>query len=386
MSAAVLRGGSVVIVGGGVIGLSIAYHLTKRGYQDVVVVERGMLAAGATAKATGGIRQQFSSAVNIALSRRAVDYFEHFAERVGEPIDFRQHGYLFLLDREEQLAVFRANAARQRAAGVPVEILDPREILSIMPHVRIEDLVGASYCPTDGSASPSDVAHAFARQARAGGARVLEETTVIGIERDANGAVTAVETTAGDLPAELVVNAAGPWASEIGRLVDVDVPVEPHRRQAFGIKLAGWPAGDLPLTVDFATGAYVHPEVDGGVIGGADRETPAGFRTEVDWDVAMVQWEALIHRIPLIADAEIRRGWAGLREMTPDDHGILGPTADVPGFWLATGFSGHGFMHAPIVGELLSEWLLDGVPSIALSPLRLERFASGAAIREAAAF
>jgi len=382
----VLAGGPVVIVGGGIIGLAIAYHLTAHGYGDVTVVERRTLASGATSKATGGIRQQFSSTINIELSRRAVDFFAHFADRVGEPIAFRQHGYLFLLDSPEQLATFQANAAKQQARGVPTRILTPAEIPAVMPGVRTDDLLGASYGPTDGSASPSDVAAAFARQARRRGARILEETPALGIETDPNGEVAAVVTAESRLEAELVINAAGPWAAEIGRMVAVDIPVAPHRRQAFGIAPLPWLRPEQPLTIDFRTGAYVHPGTDGAVIGGTDRQTPTGYDDALDWGMAEPLIAALVHRIPALAEATIRGGWCGLREMTPDDHGILGPAAAGPGFWVAAGFSGHGFMHAPIVGEQLAAWLLTGAPDIDLSPLRLSRFAEAAPAGEATVF
>jgi sarcosine oxidase, subunit beta len=374
MSGSPLRGGRVVIVGGGVVGLSIAYHLTERGYRDVTVVERRTLGSGTSSKGTGGIRQQFSSEINIALSRRAVDYFAHFAERVGEPIRFRQHGYLFLLDNAKQLEVFEENIAKQQAAGVPARLLKPREIPEVMPHVSIHGLVGASYCPTDGSASSSDVVEAFARRARAKGACLLEETMATAIDRDADGAVSAVQTTAGRLEAEVVVNAAGPWAVEVGRLVSAELPITPHRRQAFQIAPLPSLTAELPLTVDLSTGAYVHPGSEDTVIGGNDRETPAGFDDSVDWSLVPALLAALVHRIPVMAEVEIQRGWAGLRDMTPDDHGILGPVTAVPGFWVAAGFSGHGFMHAPPTGELLSQWLLDGVTDLDLSALHLERF------------
>jgi sarcosine oxidase subunit beta len=382
LSHTLLRGGRVVIIGGGVVGLSIAYHLAVRGYRDVALVERRTLGSGATSKGTGGIRQQFSSRVNIVLSRRSVDYFAGFHDRVGGSARFRQHGYLFLLDRADQLELFRRNVAKQLEAGVPVRLLEPEEIPEVMPHVNVDGMLGASYCRTDGSASPEDVVKAFARGARIHGARLMEDTTVTAIERDAHGAVAAVDTTRGRLAAEAVVNAAGPWAAEVGRLVSIELPIAPYRRQAFQISSLGWLDADLPLTVDLASGAYVHPRPDGGVIGGNDRNVRAGFDEEVDWSLVPALREALARRIPRMAEAEIIRGWAGLRDMTPDEHAIVGPVAAVPGFWTAAGFSGHGFMHSPVVGELLSEWLVDGAPTLDLSALRPERFDEGAGASE----
>ncbi len=375
-------GGRVVIIGGGVVGLSVAHHLTARGHRDVTVVERRGLGSGTTSKGTGGIRQQFSSGINILLSRRAVDWFARFAALVN----FRQHGYLFLLDRAEHVESFRANAAKQRAAGVPVSMLDPTEIPDVMPHVDVGGLVGASYCPTDGSASPRDLVAVFSRWARSRGASLREGTTVTAIERDAHGAVRGVHTDAGPIEAEIVVNAAGPWAAEVGRLLDVPLPITPHRRQAFRISPLTWLTADLPLTVDLGSGAYLHPGTGGGVIGGNDRDTPAGFDATVDWSLTEPLVEALTRRIPAMIGAEIIRGWAGLRDMTPDDHAIVGPVEAVPGFWIAAGFSGHGFMHAPVTGELIGEWLVDGSPSMDLGPLSLERFERDAPTSETTVF
>jgi sarcosine oxidase subunit beta len=386
MTAAPVRGGPIVVIGGGVVGLSIAYHLAERGYRDVTLIERHTLGSGTTAKGNGGVRQQFATAINIALSRRAVEYFAHFADRVGESITFRQHGYLFLLDREAQLEDFRATATRQRAAGVPVEILAPTEIAAVMPFVDTTGLVGASYCPTDGSAVSAEVVQAFANQARARGVRIREETPALAIERDGHGAVAAVHIPAGRLEAEVIVNAAGPWAAEIGRLVGEDLPIEPRRRQVCLIEPLDWLTPELPFTIDLSAAAYVQPRPGGAVIGGNDRVTPAGFDATVDWSLAPPLQASLAHRIPALAGVAIQRAWAGIRDMTADEHAIVGPVAAVPGFWVAAGFSGHGFMHAPPIGELLSEWLLAGAPSLDLTPLRLERFAEGAALAEQTVF
>lgn len=382
----VVRGDPLVVIGGGVVGLSIAYHLAVRGYRDVTLLERRTLGSGTTAKGNGGVRQQFATAINIALSRRAVDYFEHFADRVGEPITYRQHGYLFLLDRATQLEDFRATAIRQQAAGVPVEILDPANIAAVMPHANTTDLVGASYCPTDGSVVAADVVRAFAHQARARGVRILEETVALAIDRDAHGAVVGVHTPTGRLEAEIVVNAAGAWAAEVGRLVSVELPIEPHRRQAFLIEPVAWLTPDLPFTIDLSAGAYVQPRPGGAVIGGNDRVTPVGFDETVDWSLATALQAALAHRFPALAGVAIRRGWAGVRDMTADEHAIVGPVAAVPGFWVAAGFSGHGFMHAPVIGDLLGQWLLEGAPALDLAALRLERFVEGTAMAEQTVF
>lgn len=387
MSEATFHGGRVVIIGGGVIGLSIAYHLTARGHQEVTVVERQTLGSETSSKGSGGIRQQFSSEINIMLSRRAVEYFANFADRVGEKIRFTQNGYLFLIDNLEQLAAFRTNASKQQKADVPVQLLDPAEIPDIMPYVTLEGLVGASYCPTDGSGSAADVVAAFTRRARAQGASLLEETKVIAIEQNEHEAVRRVHTTSGVLDAEIVINAAGPWAAEVGKLLNLSLPITPHRRQASSIAPLPWFTEDLPMTVDLSSGSYLHPARDGGVIGGNDRQTPPGFQDDVvDWDLTSALMSNLIHRMPAMSNAKIQHSWVGFRDMTPDDHAILGPVEEVPGFWVVAGFSGHGFMHSPVVGDLLSGWILDGAPVIDLASLQLERFKAGTSTVETTVF
>lgn len=378
----VLTGGPVVIIGGGVVGLSIAFHLAEAGYPEVTVLERDLVGEGTTARATGGIRQQFTSEVNVRMVRDSVEFFTRFAEHTGHPLDFRQHGYLFLLSTEQHRDAFRAAAEMQRRNGVPTELLTPDEVLTINPRIRVTDLLGAAYCATDGSASPNDAVQGFAHAARARGARILQHTEVTDIEL-VDGAVRGVRTATGQrFDAEVVLIATGPGARRTGQLAGVELPVSPHRRQAFAIAPLPWLTRDLPLTVDLSSGAYLHSEV----VGGNDRDVPEGTDTEVDWSLTGPLIEALVHRIPAMADASITRGWAGLREMTPDDHAIVGPVPSVPGLWTAVGFSGHGFMQSPAVGQQVCGWLLDGRPSIDLGALRLARFAERELVVEGVRF
>lgn len=375
-----------MIVGGGVIGVSLAYHLVMLGHPDVTVVERGLLGEGATAKATGGIRTQFSSRVNVELALASAEYYDSFEERVGEQLDFRHHGYLFVIHDEQHLEQFRQNVELQRSLGVRVELLTAQDLEKVVPGIRTDDVVGGVYTPDDGSASPADATRGFAAGARARGASLVQHTPVVGIDRDREGRVAGVRTPAGTMPAEVVVIAAGPWTAQVGALADVDIPVYPHSRQAFGIgPLPGLDPG-LPFTIDLATGAYLHPEVYGGVIGGNDRHTPESDEAKVDWSLIDQLVAALVQRIPWLADARVNNGWAGLREMTPDDHGIVGPAPDVPGLWVAAGFSGHGFMQAPAVGDELARALLGLPPVIDMEPLRYTRFAENALVSENALF
>lgn len=362
----------VVIVGGGIIGSSIAFHLAAAGHRDVVVLERGRVGEATTAMATGGIRQQFSSPVNIELARAAVDYFARFEELVGEPLAFRQHGYLFVTAERATMDQLVRSATVQHRHGVPVSIIAPDEIAALAPGIDVSDLVGGTFCATDGSASPTDVCAAFARHARQLGVRILQGTQVDAV--DAADRYLKVITAEGVFHADVVINAAGPWAPAIGTMVGVDHPIEPHPRQAFAIRRPEWIDAGMPLTVDLDTGAYIHPELGAVIVGGTDRDRPASLEATVDESLLERLIEALVHRFPGLADAEVMRSWVGLREMTPDDHALVGPVPDVPGYWIAAGFSGHGFMHSPVIGREVARWLVDGAPSIDLSSLSPGRF------------
>ncbi|MBB5158615.1 NAD(P)/FAD-dependent oxidoreductase [Saccharopolyspora phatthalungensis] len=373
---AALAGGRVVIIGGGIVGASIAYNLSIRGYRDVTVIERNLVGEGATARATGGIRHQFSARVNIELVQRSMPFWTEFEERTGSRLQFRRHGYLFLISDPAVFGTFRANAELQKSLGVQVEILDPAHVSGVFPGIRTDDLVGATYTPGDGSASPADAVAGYLRAARANGTNVHQQSHFIGLRTDRYGAVQAVQTSDGIVEAEQVIIAAGPQSRTVGRQCGVDIPVFPHSRQAFTTAPIEALNGSMPLTVDMATGAYVHPEANGAtaVIGGNDRDVPSSEVAQVDWSRVSGLAEALSNRFPVLENLEIVRGWAGLREMTPDDHAIVGPVDAVPGLWVAAGFSGHGFMQSPAVGEALAQWLLDGSPDLDLDPLRLERF------------
>ena len=373
----------IVIVGGGVIGISIAFHLTQMGHSKVIVVERGEIGEGATSQATGGIRQQFTSKINARLVRRSLDFFSAFQDRTGEPFNFRQHGYLFLLTTERQWEVFSRAVQMQNALDIPSRTMTPAEVRAGFAGIDVDDLVGATYCPTDGSGSPYDAVTGMARAATRAGARIVRHTKVTGFLRSRQGRVTGVKTPTGELNAAAVIIAAGPQSREVGRLAGVELPVAPHRRQAFAVKGTDWMGDRYPLTVDVTTGAYIHPEREGNaVIGGNDRSVPEGTSTAVDRSLLEPLLEALVHRWPSMAEAQVSRAWAGLREMTPDDHAIVGAVPHTPGLWAAVGFSGHGFMQAPAVGEAMAQLLLHGESDIDLEPLRPTRFSENEPVVE----
>ncbi len=368
----------IVIVGGGVIGTSIAWHLTQRGMTDVVVLERNEIASGATRYATGGIRQQFATEPDVRLSLESVDFYEHFEERVGLPFLFRQMGYLFLSGDAEQFASMRQSAEMQQRLGVPAEVLTTAEVQARWPLIAVDDVVGATFCGTDGSGAPADVAYAFARRARDMGAKVLEGVDLTGFSIDGDR-VTGVETSGGSIACEKVVIAAGPWTGEVGKLAGLQIPVFPHPRQAFSVTPVD-ELGDLfPFTIDLSTGVYIHQDPSSIILGGGDRERPYGFDQTIDWSRFEYVIESATKRVPALEEARSLSGWCGTREMTPDDHAILGPVGDVRGMWCAGGFSGHGFMHAPAAGRIIAEWLLNGTApeNLDVSAFAIERFSSG---------
>ncbi len=382
------RSVEIAIIGGGVAGLSIAYHLAARGCRGVCVLERGQIGQGATARATGGIRQQFSREINVRLSQESLKQFERFEEEMGSSADFRQVGYLFLASRESDWAWLQEAASLQHRLGVPVELLTPEEAKRLVPGLRIDDLLGATFCGTDGIADPYAVVQTLARQARRLGVRILEGREVSGIRIEA-GSVRGVGLRDGaEVAADLVVNAAGVHARDVGLMAGIEIPVEPHHRQVFVAEPLTTLPGPIPLTVDLTSGSYVHVEPNGGIVmGGGDHGDRRGFDESLDWSLLPRLIEAVTHRIPALESARIQRGWAGLREMTPDELAIVGPVPQVEGFYLAVGFSGHGLMHAPAIGKVVTELILDGKAStIDISSLSLDRFRTGQLVPERAVF
>jgi sarcosine oxidase, subunit beta len=361
----------VVVIGGGVIGASVAFHLAEAGV-DVVLVERAQLASGSTSRAAGGVRTQFSDELNIRIGLRCIEAFERFGERPGWEIDLKQVGYLFLLSREQDVAAFGRALELQRSLGVPSEWLTPDEARERNPLIETDDLLAATFCPLDGHATPEAVVQGYASGARRHGAHVETGCEVTAIEEG------AVVTSRGTVATDAVVCAAGAWSGQVAALAGVDLPVEPLRRQVvYTAPLAGLPER-LPLTVDFATSFYFHREGPGLLMGMSDPDEQPGFKLETDdaWIPRLL--DAAGRRAPTIADAGIAGGWAGLYEMTPDHNALIGETKAPPfRFLYATGFSGHGFQQAPAVGEIVRDLVLGEEPFVDVAPLSVERFSAG---------
>jgi sarcosine oxidase, subunit beta len=373
------RTASAVIIGGGVVGCSIAYHLARRGQRDVVVLEREAVGSGTTSKAAGGIRSQFPTETEVRFSLEAIGVFERFAEEFGVDIGYRRIGYLFLISDPADLAGYRERMALQRRLGVDVREITPAEARAIVPALRVDDLIAAVWGPTDGMAGPAEVTSGFARRARELGVRIVEGVSVTGIEV-AHGAAQGVTTSEGAVSSPLVINAAGPSAARIGRLAGVDVAVQPRRRHIFFTEPFPEIPGPVPLTTDRASGFYFRKEMEQLLLSPGDVED-IGEDFDVPVDRARIDEtvEKALHRIPIVEKARIAGGWAGLRPLTPDDHAIIGWAPGVDGFFLAVGFGGHGFQHSPATGRYVSEWLLDGKPSLDLSLFDPGRFAAGRA-------
>ena len=372
----------VLIIGGGVIGCSIAYHLTKRGCRNVVVVERNTIGSGSTAKAAGGFRQQFSYETNVRLAMYSINFFEHFHERLelppdAEGVDFHQIGYLFLLSTPEAFTTFERSAALQQRLGLPVEVLTPEQVGSRWPWLSVHDLVGATYCPTDGYGRPHNVMQAFATQAQRLGASFVEGAEVSAITRKAARIMT-VETNQGSFSPGSVIICAGPWSGELGRLAGVEIPVQPLRRMCFVTDPFDAIPQDAPMTIEMPNTFHFRPEGAGFMLGTSDQDEPYGFHTTMRWEWLERVMEDAAKRVPVLEQAKIHHGWAGLYETSPDHNAILGPIPGVENLLVATGFSGHGVMQSPATGMIMSEFILDGkAHTLEVSDLGIERFSAG---------
>ncbi|HVG18796.1 MAG TPA: FAD-binding oxidoreductase [Blastocatellia bacterium] len=378
----------VVIIGGGIIGSSVAYHLAESGCANVLIIEReshqGM---GSTGKSSGGVRAQFTTPINIKMSLYSIEVFSNFEEITGHTSGYKAHGYLFVATDPRHLDYLEANRRRQEACGLSgVEIITKKEISSIVPQLRTDDVIGGSFCPTDGFVDPNSVMMGFCAKARERGARLWLDTEVTGIRLD-GGRVAGVETARGFVSTRAVVNAAGPWAARVARLAGVELPVRPKRRQIINTQPFDQLPSPLPMVIDMSNGFHFRREGGGILMAWPDPEETYGFNTTFDHEFIEKILVRAVGRVPVLADAEVnpRRCWAGMYEMTPDHHAIIGPAPGVEGLFLANGFSGHGVMHSPAAGRIVSEILLHGEPRLLdASPLGFQRFTGGPLMEESA--
>jgi len=386
----------VVIIGSGIVGSSIAYHLAEQGCTNVLVVEReAHQGKGSTGKSMGGVRAQFSTPVNIQMSRYSIDFFSHFDDVVGYPADYRAHGYLFCATTERHLEYLKANRERQIALGVTnVELVSAADVARFVPQLRVDDILGGTYCPTDGFVDPHSVMMGFMLKAREWGARLWLDTTVTGIEVDRTdvsaenyGRVNGVHTSRGFVSSPVVVNAAGPWAAQVAGMAGVALPVEPLRRQLVPTEPFNQLPKRFPMVIDMSTGFHFRREGAGILLAWNDPDETPGFKTDFDPTFVEKILTRAADRVPCLADASVnpRRAWAGLYEMTPDHHAIIGEAQDVKGLFFTNGFSGHGVMHSPASGKITADLILHGRSElIDTSLLGVERFAEGRLLEETA--
>jgi sarcosine oxidase subunit beta len=412
----------VVIIGSGIVGSSVAYHLAQAGCTNVLVIEReAHQGKGSTGKSMGGVRAQFSTPVNIQMSRYSIDFFSKFDEVVGHPADYRAHGYLFCATNETHLNYLKANRERQMSLGVNnVEWVSPAEISEIVPQLRADDILGGTFCPTDGFVDPHSVMMGFMLNARERGARLWLDARVTGIQVDAESAdvpsasarrslaesdwelagkaepfrtsgrqsrISGVMTSRGFVSTRVVVNAAGAWAAEVAKMAGADLPVEPLRRQLVPTEPFDQLPKRFPMVIDMSTGFHFRREGKGILLAWNDPEETPGFKTEFDPAFVEKILTRAASRVPCLAEAEVnpRRAWAGLYEMTPDHHAIIGPSPNVKGLFFVNGFSGHGVMHSPASGRITADLILQGHSElIDATQLSVERFKEGKLLEETA--
>lgn len=378
----------VVIIGGGIVGSSIAYHLTAAGCRNVLVIERETSQGkGSTGKSMGGVRAQFATPVNIQMSLYSIPFYAAFDETLGFPCGYRPQGYLFMATRESHMNYLRSNLERQIALGLKTaRLVSAGEIRSLYPQLRGDDIVGGSFCSTDGFVDPYSAMIGFTTWAVEHGARIWKNATVSAI-RVERTRVTAVETTRGPVETRVVVNAAGPWASEIAAMAGIELPVVPLRRMLVPTEPFDQFPHTAPMIIDMSNGFHFRPESLGFLLAWNDPEETPGFKT--DFEPAFIEkiLTRAADRVPVFENLAVnpKRAWAGLYEVSPDHHCILGPVDEVRGFFLANGFSGHGVMHAPSTGKILADLILTGSTNI-VNPelLSLNRFASGRLLEETA--
>ena len=372
----------IVIIGGGVMGASAAYHLAQRGVKNVVLLEKETnFGTGATGRCAGGVRYQFSTEINVQLSMQSLPMIERFKAEIGQDVNYHKYGYLLVATNEKDEQEFKWNVAMQNRLGVQTEFLSGDEVRRRLPLMRFDDAIAGTFNPQDGTVDPNSIVMGYVNAAQKMGVTALTGAEVMGITVS-GGEVRSVKTSLGEVDARVVLNAAGPWSGLIAQMAGIQIPITPLRRQMFTTNPLKEVPEDFPFVIDFAKSLYFHREGEGLLIGMSNQNEKPGFDQNVDEDFELVNLEAAIERMPLIEKASRASHWAGLYEVTPDAHPIYGAT-DIKGFLLCTGFSGHGFMHGPISGKLMSEFILDGkFSSVDVSMLDLKRFEEGRLIKE----
>ena len=373
----------VVIVGGGVMGTSAAFHLAEAGV-SVLLCEKNELASGSTSKAAGGVRANFSDEFNVALGARSLELFANFNTRPGYEIDLHRTGYLFALTKQSDVDLFEKSTKIHNQFNVESKMLTPSEALKISPLLNTSDVLAASFTPHDGHCTPEAVVLGYAGGAKKLGATVLTNVEVTGINLNA-GEITSVTTSAGVVNTSTVINCAGAWSPKIGSMVGLDLPVTAYKRElviteALGETFSDLPA-QMPMTIDYTSSLYWHREGKGLLMGFSDKTTEPGFDLKRDPQFLEKLGAIAINRAPRLMDVGIGKGWAGLYEVTPDHNAILGEFKKISRFFYATGFSGHGFLQGPAIGEILRDLYLNKQPFVNIDKLSAERFSGSGQLR-----
>ena len=377
----------VVVIGGGIVGSSIAYHLAESGCANVLVIEREeRQGLGSTSKSMGGVRAQFATSINIQMSIYSIDLFSRFEEVTGQTADYRAHGYLFCATTEAHLNYLRGNQEKQKAFGLKnAEMVSREDVVKMVPQMVADDIIGGAYCPTDGFVDPYGVMTGFAKRARELGVRIWLNTAVTGINVE-NGAVTGVSTTQGEVSTRNVVNAAGPWAAGVAEMAGVELPVTPLRRQIVKTQRCDFLPAKFPMMIDMSTGFHFRREGEAILMAWPDDEETYGFKTTFTHDFLEKVLTRAVDRVPQFADLPVnpKQCWAGMYEVSPDHHAVIGPAPGVKGLFFANGFSGHGVMHSPASGRITADLILGRQSFIDPAPLGIERFAEGRLLEETA--
>ena len=384
-----MQSADVVIVGGGIVGASVAWHLTEAGCRNVLIVEReAHQGKGSTGKSMGGVRAQFATKPNIQMSLYSIPFYAAFEERLGHPSGYRDQGYLFVATKQSHRDYLQANQVLQRSLGLTqARMVTREEIVAIVPQLHADDVLGGSFCPTDGFVDPYSVMVGFTTRACEQGAKLWRSTDVTAINRNGSG-ITGVQTTRGEVSTRVVVNAAGPWAAEVAALAGVDLPVEPMRRMLIPTEPFDGVSHEVPMVVDMTNGFHFRPESLGFLLAWNDPQETTGFNTNFDPAFIEKVLTLAADRVPCFENLAVnpKRAWAGLYEMSPDHHAIIGPVDALPGFFCANGFSGHGVMHSPATGKMVADLIVHGKTDVVdnvelLSP---GRFAKGELLHETA--
>ncbi len=382
------RTAEVVIIGGGIAGSSIAWHLTQGGCKDVVVLEReAHQGLGSTGKSMGGVRAQFATEPNIRMSLYSIPMFDRFEEITGHPSGYKAHGYLFMATTPAHMDYLRTNHAKQVALGLKdAELLSPSDVAKFFPLMRTDDVIGGSFCATDGFVDPHSVMTGFMLNAAQHGATLMRNTEVTAIDVDSKG-VAGVHTKDGAISTRIVVDAAGPWAAGVANMAGIDHPVVPLRRCLVPSETFPDLPEKLPMIIDMSTGWHFRPEAVGILMAWNDRNETPGFKNGIEPGFIETILTHAANRVPAFAELEVnpRRAWSGHYAMSPDHHAILGPVPSVPGFFVANGFSGHGVMHSPATGKIVADLILRGTTDLTdPAELGFERFSKGRLIEETA--